>query len=489
MKSILKIGYSSFGWKHIVIIFAVLTIFQVFVSNLQQKTLKTLLDDTMDWSKQHSAEQIANLTAAGLEILLETKPSYNKNEKGIWETNHIHGLNSILKQPIMNRTVEELTVILPFEEKYVALDVGKGIYDYFYNNIIADTSTNIAYSKVLVMYDNIHNDLSSSELTTSIKDESEEFNVFVPLVPNGEYRGALYLKVKPDLSFISNQVLSSFNQTVVIFSGLIIMGFLGMFYISSYTILERDQTREELYKEREAHLADKIAKEKEYHFTKRIYHTHHKAEKVMGFINEDIESVKESNLNEVKYRIEKYANFISRVIYDMKWFNPPLQTIRGPFFNTNLNEVLKFIVNNIFLRISYPVGNIKFEFDLDESVPIVHVNEFVAWEVIEPLIQNAIEHSNTESVEVTIITEYNKDQGTIYLSVIDNGKGISEELIETDENGIQKIFIENVSTKDSLDNHGYGCYLAYVIAQRCGWSIVAMNEKQGAKFVLEIKTN
>ena len=37
-----------------------------------------------------------------------------------------------------------------------------------------------------------------------------------------------------------------------------------------------------------------IAQKKEHLFTKRIYHTHHKAEKVMGFINEDLDIVIET---------------------------------------------------------------------------------------------------------------------------------------------------------------------------------------------------
>ena len=65
----------------------------------------------------------------------------------------------------------------------------------------------------------------------------------------------------------------------------------------------------------------------------------------MGFINEDLENVDEKNIKEIKYRVSKYANFISRVIYDMKWYSPPIQTIRNQTFLTNLNELLKFIIN------------------------------------------------------------------------------------------------------------------------------------------------
>ena len=229
------------------------------------------------------------------------------------------------------------------------------------------------------------------------------------MVPYGEYSGAVYLKIHPDFSFISQQILASFNKTVLIFFFAHFDGFSWLCFIFQLIHLsERDKARELLYKEREEHLREHIAQKKEHLFTKRIYHTHHKAEKVMGFINEDLENIDETNIKEIKYRVSKYANFISRVIYDMKWYNPPIQTTRNPIFKTNLNEVLKFIVNNIFLRISYQVKTIKFNFNLDEKLPIVAVNEFVAWEIIEPLIQNSIDHSDKDVIVIiTVSTNYN----------------------------------------------------------------------------------
>ena len=56
------------------------------------------------------------------------------------------------------------------------------------------------------------------------------------------------------------------------------------------------------------------------------------------------------NINEIKYRVSRYSVFISRVIYDMKWYDPPVQTIRNAAFRTDLNEVIRFIVENIFNR-------------------------------------------------------------------------------------------------------------------------------------------
>jgi len=490
MKSLKKIKYMRFGWRHLLIIFITLIAFQVFVTRLQQNTLRDLLADTMGWYKQNSAEQIGNLTTTSLELLLESDPQDKELDIINREKNLIHALNSILKQPLMKRNVEAMCVILPYNGRFVAMDLGQKLYQYFYNHQVKDTLIDQVYKDAVSRYAGIHSQMMKSELITSLQEEQNVFHVFIPLVPYGEYSGAVYLKIRPDVSFISEQIISSFNKTVLIFSSLILLGLLGIFYISTYTIIERDEAREQLYKEREEHLQEHIAQQKEHLFTKRIYHTHHKAEKIMGYINEDIENTEENNIKEFKYRISKYANFISRVIYDMKWYNPPIHTIRNPIFKTNLNEVLTFIVNNIFLRISNPVKTIKFNFDLDTKLPAVSVNEFVVWEIIEPLIQNSIDHSGNAVTNITIGTRFYADEKTSQIIISDNGKGIREDLLEESEAGAKRIFQENISTKEEGANCGYGCYLAYEITKRCGWEIDAENnENGGCRFTIHINHN
>lgn len=488
MKALKKNQSVRFEWKHILIIFLTLIFFQVFVTQLQQNTLRDLLSDTMDWYKQNSAEQIGNLTTTSLELLLESEPLDEHEDKADKERNLIHALNSILKQPLMKRNVEEMCVILPYNDRFVAMDLGQSIYTYFYNHQVSDTLNNPIYKNAVTRYAGIHEKMLKSELITSFEEEQNIFHVYIPLVPHGEYGGAVYLKIHPDFSFISQQILTSFKKTLLFFSSLILLGLLAMFYISTYTLRERDKARELLFSEREDHLREHIAQKKEHLFTKRIYHTHHKAEKIMGFINEDLENADENNIREIKYRISKYANFISRVIYDMKWYNPPIQTVRNQIFKTNLNEVLRFIINSIFLRISYQVKTIQFNFNLDENLPNISVNEFVAWEIIEPLIQNAIDHSDKEIIIVTISTKYDSANKSSILSVEDNGKGIRPDLLERNEFGIKRIFLENITTKEEDKNCGYGCYLANEISKRCGWELDACNkENGGCKITLLIK--
>lgn len=174
----------------------------------------------------------------------------------------------------------------------------------------------------------------------------------------------------------------------------------------------------------------------------------------------------------------------------MKWYEPPIQTIRNSSFSTDINEVIKFMVDNIFNRTSRKSKSFEIKLNLDEKVPKVNINEFVVWEILEPLIQNSIDHGSHDDLLITITTKYDPETKISNIIIEDNGKGIKPELLEKNEKGIKKIFLENVSTKNTAhSNSGYGCYIAYEISkQRCGWDIDAENlPERGCKFTITIR--
>jgi len=335
--------------------------------------------------------------------------------------------------------------------------------------------------------------MEQTEQIYSRLDSEGLFHVLVPFMPKGELVGAVYMQITPDLTLLTGEITSAFYRTSLLFTGLILLGFLTMFYISSSTIRERDKTHRLLAAARERQIERDIDYKKEAMFTRRIYHTHHKAEKVMGFIKEDLAGLSADNITVTKERITKYANFISRVIYDMKWYDQPLHAIRNPLFKTDINRVIRFLVDNLFLRISSGELPYRFDLRLDDKVPIVNVNEFVVWEILEPLIQNCIDHGSeggVRHVEILIESKSIAQQSLSEVRISDNGPGINEELLGEDKNGVQRIFMENVSTKADLNNSGYGCYIAHEIStQRCGWTLKAKNTDQGGLFILKIPYN
>ncbi len=480
-----------FELRHITVLFIVLIFFQIILSIIQKQSLQKFLENTQKWYQQDSAEKIAHLASTSLEMLLENVDIRNI-QSDYDERKIIQSFNIIFSQQLLEKNIEDVCLIVTVENKNYAIDDGTVLYDFLLGKPqIEDlVRSSEKHKSGLKHYNSIQHAIKIDERIYSKIEGKETFHIFVPFVPNGEYRGVLYVRKKPDFENITGEIISSYEETAIIYSSLILFGLLAMYYISSYTLKERNEAQKLLYEESERHLKEQIIHEKESLFTKRIYHTHHKAEKVMGFIKEDIRKLAETNSQEIIERVTKYSNFISRVIYDMKWYDPPLHTVRGQMFNTDLNELIKFLVDHLFLRISSHTETFDFNLALEENVPSVQINQFVVWEILEPLIQNCIDHAGVDKILINISTNYYRQSRTTILKIFDNGKGFDNDLLNIDERGQKKIFSENVSTKNyENQNSGYGCYIAYQIAvKRCGWELDAVNKEDGgAMFVIKIK--
>lgn len=474
-----------FEFRHVLVLLFILIVFQLLVSVVHKTSLENLLLKTQDWYQRDQAERMANLTTTSFELLLETAAdSHNEDSRG----KIIQAFNIIFSQQLLQQNVQTICFIVPNGDKYATIDDGEQMFNYFFGQMPAENVTNSSNNEAIQNFMQVHDEIVNGEQTISLRDENDTFHVLVPFVPRGELAGVLYVKNTPDFGYITREIIASFDEISIIFLSLIFLGLLAMFYISSYTVKERNEAQEQLFTEKERHLSEHIIHQKEQQFTHRIYHTHHKAEKVMGFIKEDLHELAPANIEKVKKRVTKYANFISRVIYDMKWYDPPVQSIRNMVFQTDLNEVLSFLVENLFSRISTGQKSYSFELDLDKQLPVVHVNEFVVWEIFEPLIQNSIEHAGASRIKVTIKTKFEAESSRGQVIISDDGQGIDTGLLERDERGVQKIFHEQISSKHGENNSGYGCYIAHEFAvQRCNWKLKAENdEKGGARFVITI---
>ncbi len=487
MKIFEKIKKYHFQLRHLLVLLVILIVFQISITIVHKVSLTNFLKKTQDWYQFDSAEKLASLAATSLELLLENMPQ--RVMLDVEERRRIiQAFNIILTQQILQQHVEDLCILVSIDNQVIAIDNGQALYEYLLGNYHHLPPPDRPHDDAIRIYRKKSEFIRASEQIYAEVESKQTFHIFVPFVPRGEYMGALYMKNKPEFSFVTKEIISSYNELALIFIGLIVAGLLGMLYISSYTIKERDEVQAILYREREKQLKELIKYQKEALFTKRIYHTHHKAEKIMGFMKEDLHAMNHENMEEMKYRMSKYANFISRVIYDMKWYDPPLQTIRNPIFRTNLNEVIQFLVQNIFRRTSRSTGLARFELDLAPDLPSLSVNEFVIWEIIEPLIQNSVEHGGEEALVITIRTRFDAANHRIFLSIEDNGRGILPELLQENAIGVKRIFLEHTTTKTDSQNSGYGAYIAHEIAvQRCGWKLDANNLPQGGcVFSLEI---
>jgi len=476
-----------FEFKHLTVLFVGLIFFQLILSFVHKTSLRNFVENAQEWYQKNSAERLANLTTTSLELFYETvkmRKTIDPNEK----RRIIQFFDIILNQQILQQNIEEICLLVGEGDNIKAIDNGNDLFAIMFEH--KENINSSRHHSAIELYKKVKNELIGSEQIVNILLNKNTYHIFVPFVPNGEFAGALYIRNTPDFSFIQREMVSSYEETSIIYSALFLLGLLAMYYISTYTVKERDEAQKLLMEEHERNIKQQIEHEKESLFTKRIYHTHHKAEKIMGFIKEDLRTLSTENIDEVKYRATKYSNFISRVIYDMKWYEPPIQTIRNPSFLTDLNEVIKFMVENIFNRTSRKSKSFEIKLNLDEKVPKVNINEFVIWEILEPLIQNSIDHGGADDLLITITTRYNPETKISNIIIEDNGQGIKPELLEKNEKGIKKIFLENVSTKNSShSNSGYGCYIAYEISkQRCGWDIDAENLPiKGCRFTITIR--
>ena len=470
------------------VLFIIVMIFQLALSFINNQSTNQLFKQAMDYYRRDSAERIADLTTTALEQMLEHGISHAHTSDQEYDKS-VQALDKLLSQQVLQRNIERVYIIVEHGGKVLVISEGKQIYDLYIGEIGIESIDEPPYSNIALNYFSDHKyELWDNEQIISTLDGDNTFHVLVPFYSRGEVAGAAYMRITPDVSSFLSLLKSAYNQSGVLFTGLILMGFMAMFFIYSYTARERDLVQQQLFDQRSKQLQEQVAHQKESLFTKRIYHAHHKAEKVMGFIKEDLRGLEEPNLDETRNRVTKYANFVSRVIYDMKSYDPPLHVIRNPLFRTDINDVITFVVNNIFNRV-YREGETNaaiFNLDLADGLPIVPINEYVIWEIIEPLIQNAVDHNLDQDLELLLKTALENDGATLTIEISDNGKGFSQELLQEDENGVKALFKESISTKEGEENSGYGCYLAHEISRRCGWHLDARNNSEGgACFIIQ----
>ncbi|MFZ4620800.1 MAG: ATP-binding protein [Bacteroidota bacterium] len=485
-----KLSQYRFEIRHIIVLFIVLISFQIILALFQKSLLGGFLSETQNWFQKYYAERLAIVTSTNVELLFENHQrirTYDEeNENGM-----IYSLNVIIKQQLIQRSVEDICLILMKDHQMYVIDSGQKLYAYFSNTLPPVGSDGDSRHRTgIEFFQRMKENIKANEKIISAVSNEKTFNVLVPFVPEGEYRGVLYMRVTPDFTFLTDEVRSNFDQASIIFSALIFVGLITIFIVSSRAVAERNEAQDRLLVEHEDNVGKQIQLEKESIFTKRIYHTHHKAEKIMGFIKSDVRLMKPENLDELKLRVITYSNFISRIIYDMKWYDQDINTIINPVFRTNINAVIEFIAQNVFLRVSSKNDMFTFTMDLDREIPTVHVNEFIIWEIFEPLIQNAIDHGNKDTIGITLRTKYHRELHTTTIEIIDNGQGIRKELLETDGRGIKKIFLEKNTTQKQPSSHsGYGCYIAYQMAVgKCGWGLDAENlDPAGCVFTITIK--
>ncbi len=484
-----KFSLYHFELYHFIVILVIIVLSQILIPIINNRSVDRFLSQTVEFYRWDVAERIADQTTASMELLFQ-RIHETHNSSGPLRQATIEALDMIFFQQKLQRSVADFSIIIGKGTKASFYDDGIALYDAVINKkFVKKNGGNLSRPEVSAWYSEVSGKLYAEETIQYKQKENQEFLFLIPFSFRGEVTGALYMKINPGLGVVESSALNSFRQSGLLFSGFIILGLLGIFLMTTYLLKERDQAQELLYQKREQQLTRQIEDRKEAMFVRRIYHAHHKVEKIIGFAKEDLRKWPKDIFPEISGRVNKYISFIGRVIYGMKTSNPPVQVIRNPMFNTDVNKLLRFIVDNIFRRVYREGEQYRFVLSPDKNCPAIHINEYVAWEIFEPLINNSIDHNKDGHIIIEISSRFVKEENQIIIKIADNGRGIEEEFLKEDKMGIKKIFRENISSKEITDNSGFGCYIAYENCRRCGWNLQAGNSKQGAVFTIFIPVN
>ncbi len=475
-----------FQLYHVIILIIIVILSQVMLAYINVRSVDNVVNKSMELYRWDTAERLADLATTSLELLLQ--PTFNSPEvTSQFRASTSEALDFTLSQQILQKNVEDICLLFKTPDgKIIDIDQGSDLFDYLTKGRLPNHASAKKREEAKVWFQRSQTTLFKMESIATLKEGSHTFHILVPFSKHGEVLGAVYLRVSPDFKNITQAVASSYDQSGALISAVILLSLLAMFSISTFLVKDRDMAQRQLYKHKEKELKQKIETQKESFFTKRIYHAHHKAEKIVGFIKEDLRNLTHDNLEIIRNRLSKYSGFMGRVIYDMKTYNPPVNVIRNFTFNTNINNVIEFLVNNIFKRVYKEGTQYSFKLVPDPNLPAVNINEYIVWQILEPLIQNCIDHNRSGNITIEIKTAFDKNENKTYIYITDNGSGIAAHLLELDASGIKKIFLENSTTKDTLGHAGYGCYIAYEICRLCGWMLDACNTENGALFKITI---
>ena len=120
-----KLSQHRFEINHILVFFIVVIMIQVVLVFFQGSLLTNFLNDAQRWFQKYHAERIAIVTSASLENLFENQQRIRAEGK-IDETQTIYSVNVFFKQLVMQRNIEEISLILLKDDDPVAYErVGK----------------------------------------------------------------------------------------------------------------------------------------------------------------------------------------------------------------------------------------------------------------------------------------------------------------------------------------------------------------------------
>ena len=275
-KILSKFSKYKFEIRHITIFFTILIIFQIALAFIQKSSLDEFLGETQAWYRKYSAEKLAVVTSTSMELLFENLFLHKLDTK-TENSEIIYSFNVIFKQQLLQKSVEDIFLVLSKDNKLYVIDSGQKLHSYIMGKLAPYNAYSSMHSEGVELYKSEKGKMKSAEVIYSALKNQNTFNILVPFVPDGEYIGVMYMRITPDFSFLTEDISANFNKVAIMYTSLIFIGLIAIFLVSSQAVKERNEAQQKLYEEHKENLKKQIRLEKESLFTKRIYHTHHKA--------------------------------------------------------------------------------------------------------------------------------------------------------------------------------------------------------------------
>lgn len=146
------------------------------------------------------------------------------------------------------------------------------------------------------------------------------------------------------------------------------------------------------------------------------------------FLNNTLQSIKALAVLEDTKGISKMITLLGKILY---------YSIYDPYSKVSLYEEIKYVIN--YMKIQNIRFNDMFTYsiDIDDDLKDVQVLKLI----IQPIVENTIEHGFTRDGKGHIMINVLKDNDDVYIIIKDNGKGIKEEKL----NEINQSLRDNIS--------------------------------------------
>ena len=175
----------------------------------------------------------------------------------------IYSFNVIFKQQLLQKSVEDIFLILSKNNRLYVIDSGQKLHSFILGTLAPYETFNNPHTEGVELYKSEKDKMKSAEVIYSTLKSQNTFNILVPFVPDGEYIGVMYMRITPDFSFLTDDISTNFNKVAIVYTSLIFIGLIAIFLVSSQAVRERNEAQQKLYEEHKENLAKQIRLEKE----------------------------------------------------------------------------------------------------------------------------------------------------------------------------------------------------------------------------------